>query len=216
MAYQLQNPQSRVSTSTLLGQVLGITAMGLCVTAGSVYIFQNSVAFGASMIAMLIGFGLLIAINATRGNPALSLMLFYAFAFAEGVGISPIIHAYATTIGWEVVYNAALTTGLGMIALGCVVYATGIDFRRFQGILMLALLGLIIVGVISMFTHFVSPTVYSWITLVIFSGFVLINFARIRAGGDGQTAVQLAVTMYLDAINIFLALLRILGGRSRD
>lgn len=219
MSYQYQPPvaaATRVSGASLLGQVLGLTALGLCISAISIYLFQNSVSYMAALISMLIGFGLLIAINATRQNGALSLFLFYLFTFAEGVGITPVVHAYASAIGWAVVYNAALTTGLGMLAMGCLVYATGLDLRRFQGIFTLALLGLIVVGVISMFVHFVSPTIYSWITLVIFSGFVLINFARIRAGGDGETAVQLAVTMYLDAINIFLALLRILGGRSRD
>jgi FtsH-binding integral membrane protein len=78
------------------------------------------------------------------------------------------------------------------------------------------LLGLIIVGVISMFTHFVHPQIYSWGVLVVFSLLVLIDFARIRAGGDGLTAVQLATSIYLDAINIFLALLRIFGSRDRD
>ena len=44
-------------------------------------------------------------------------------------------------------------------------------------------------------------------------GLVLIDFARLRAGGDGLTPVQMATSIYLDAINIFLALLQIFGGR---
>jgi len=63
--------------------------------------------------------------------------------------------------------------------------------------------------------HFLSPTIYSWAILAIFAVIVLIDFARIRAGGDGQTAVQIAVSIYLDSINIFLALLQIMGGGSR-
>jgi FtsH-binding integral membrane protein len=74
-------------------------------------------------------------------------------------------------------------------------------------------LGLIVVGIVSLFLHFVHPEVYAWITLVIFTGLVLIDFARIRAGGDGLTPVQMAVSIYLDTINIFLALLQIFGGR---
>jgi FtsH-binding integral membrane protein len=113
-----------------------------------------------------------------------------------------------------VVFNAALTTGLGMFALGAIVYATGLDLRRFSGIFFVALLALVVIGVISIFVHFLSPTIYSWGILVIFSGLVLIDFARIRAGGDGLSAVQIATSIYLDAINIFLALLQIFGGRS--
>jgi modulator of FtsH protease len=42
------------------------------------------------------------------------------------------------------------------------------------------------------------------------------DFARIRAGGDGLTATQLALGIYLDAINIFLILLQLFGSGGRN
>jgi modulator of FtsH protease len=200
-----------VSTQSLLGQVLGITALGMCITALAVYLFPNA---PFSWVAAIGSFALIIAMNFTRSNPGLSLALFYAFTFLEGIFIAPIVTYYAHTAGSMVVFNAALTTGLGMFALGAIVYATGLDLRRFSGIFFIALLALVVIGVISIFVHFLSPTIYSWAILVIFSGLVLIDFARIRAGGDGLSAVQIATSIYLDAINIFLALLQIVGGRS--
>jgi modulator of FtsH protease len=155
----------------------------------------------------------LIAINATRANEALSLLLYYVFTFCMGVGIAPVVGQYIHAFGPDVVVNAALTTGLGMFALAAIVYATGLDLRRFQGIFLIALLGLIVVGIVSIFVRFIHPEVYAWLTLVIFSGLVLVDFARIRAGGDGLTAVQMATQIYLNALNIFLALLQIFGGR---
>lgn len=220
MAYRFQ-PQSpygggpiapAVPGASMLAQVLGITALGLCVTALAAWLFQD-VAYGLGLVAMIVGFILLLCINAVRNNEVLSLALFYAFTFCEGIGIAPVVHQYATAFGPDVVVNAALTTGLGMFALGAIVYATGVDFRRFQGILMVALLGLIVLGVISMFVRVVHPQTYAWLTLVIFSGLVLVDFARLRAGGDGLTPVLMATSIYLDAINIFLALLQIFGGR---
>jgi FtsH-binding integral membrane protein len=164
---------------------------------------------------MIVGFVLLFVINSkgVRANEALSLTLFYVFTFLEGIGIGPVVGQYVRAVGSGVVFNAALTTGLGMFALAAIVYATGLDLRRFQGILTIALLGLVVVGIVSAFVHFIHPETYAWITLVIFAGLVLIDFARIRAGGDGLTPVQIAVSIYLDAINIFLALLQIFGGR---
>jgi FtsH-binding integral membrane protein len=221
MAFQYQRgPQSQlggpmvsaVPTHSLLAQVLGITALGLCVTALAAYATQGLPA-GIGLVAMIVGFIFLFAINAVRNNAALSLGMFYAFTFCEGVGIAPVVGQYARAVGSDVVANAALTTGLGMFVLGAIVYATGLDLRRFQGIFTIALLGLIVVGIVSLFLHFVHPEVYAWITLVIFTGLVLIDFARIRAGGDGLTPVQMAVSIYLDTINIFLALLQIFGGR---
>ena len=202
-------------TQTLLGHVLGITALGMAVTGLAAYFFQN-IPFVAGFIAMLAGFGVLLAIHATRANETLSLLLFYLFALLEGVGIAPTIGNYVQTIGPGVVYDAAMTTALGMGVLGGVVYITGLDLRRFQGWFFGALIALVLVGLISIFFHFVSPTVYSWATLVIFTGLTLIDFARIKAGGDGLTPVQMAVQIYLDALNIFLALLQLFGGRRRD
>jgi len=201
-----------VPARSMLAQVLGITALGLCITALAAWLFQD-LAPGVGLVAMLVGFVLLISINAVRRNEALSLLLFYAFTFCEGVGIAPVIGQYVRAFGPDVVVNAALTTGLGMFALAAIVYATGLDLRRFQGIFMIALLGLVVVGVISIFVKFIHPEVYAWLTLAIFSGLVLIDFARLRAGGDGLTPVLMATSIYLDAINIFLALLQIFGGR---
>lgn len=204
-----------VPVQSLLAQVLGITAMGLLITAAASYFFPG-VSYGAGLLAMIVGFLLLIGINVARNNPALSLGMFYAFALLEGIGLAPTIHYYVTTVGSDVVVQAAATTGLGMLALACIVYGTGIDFRRFQGYLFVALIALVLVGIVSIFTHWLHPTTYSWLTLLIFTGLVLVDFARIRAGGDGLSPVQLAVQIYLDAINIFLAILQLLGGRRRD
>ncbi len=201
-----------ISTQSLLAQVLSITALGLCVTALAAWLFQD-IAPGIGLIAMIGGLILLFSIYAVRQNEALSLLLFYAFTFLEGLGIAPVINQYVRAFGPDVVVNAALTTGLGMFALAAIVYATGLDLRRFQGIFTIALLGLIVVGIVSMFVKFIHPETYAWITLVIFSGLVLIDFARIRAGGDGLPPVLMATSIYLDAVNIFLALLQIFGGR---
>lgn len=218
MAYRFQS-QARLGpvvpalpVHSLLAQVLGITALGLCVTALAAWLFQD-LPYGVGLVAMIVGFILLLAINAVRRNEALSLLLFYAFTFAEGIGIAPVIGQYVRAFGPDVVVNAALTTGLGMFALAAIVYATGLDLRRFQGIFMIALLGLIVVGIISMFVRFIHPETYAWLTLIIFAGLVLIDFARLRAGGDGLSPVLMATSIYLDAINIFLALLQIFGGR---
>ena len=219
MAYGLQ-PQNQfgrpvvpaIPAQSMLAQVLGITALGLCVSALAAWLFQG-LSPGIGLAAMIVGFILLFSIYAVRRNEGLSLLLFYAFTFCEGVGIAPVVGQYVRAFGPDVVVNAALTTGLGMFALGAIVYATGLDLRRFQGIFMIALMGLIVVGIISIFVRFIHPETYAWITLVIFSGLVLIDFARLRAGGDGLTPVLMATSIYLDAINIFLALLQIFGGR---
>jgi modulator of FtsH protease len=216
--YYQRPPASMASTSSLLGHVLGITGAGFLVTAGAAYLTAAlALPYGLSLIAMLVGFGFLIAINATRNNEALSLVMFYFFTLCEGVGIGPVIGSYLRSDGGaSIVVDAAVTTGLGMLTLAAVVYLTSFDYRRLSGIALGALILLVLVGIVSLFVRFIHPETYAWLTLVIFSVLVLVDFARIKAGGDGLSAVQIATSIYLDAINIFLALLQIFGGRRRS
>ncbi|MGH7737990.1 MAG: Bax inhibitor-1/YccA family protein [Candidatus Tyrphobacter sp.] len=219
MQYQYQPPQRiaapAIPTHSLLAQVLGISALGFCITALAAWLFPGISSVGG-FVAMLVGFGLLIGCMAAQRSEALSLLLFYAFTFCEGLGIAPVISRYVQVDGTGVVADAAITTGLGMFALGAIVYATGLDLRRFSGYVGMALMGVIVIGIASIFVRFIHPQVYAYLILAIFSAYVLIDFARIRAGGSGASAVMLAVSIYLDALNIFLALLQIFGGRRRD
>lgn len=203
------------SSAALLGQVLGITGAGFLITAVTSYLTQGFPG-GLSLVAMLVGFGFLIAISGTRANPGLSMLMFYAFTACEGIGIGPTIGHYVRVDGSAVVIEAASTTGLGMLVLGAIVSLTSFDYRRLSGVAFGALIGLLIVGLISAFTHFLHPGIYAWATLAVFTLLVLVDFGRIRAGGGGATAIELATSIYLDAINIFIALLSIFGGRSRD
>jgi modulator of FtsH protease len=198
----------------LLGQVLGITGVGFLITAVAAYLFRD-LSYGAGLLALIGGLVLLFVMNGVRNSPQIALLWFYAFTFLEGIGLAPVIAAYVRTIGPDVVVNAAATTGFGMLVLGGVAFVFSVDWRRFSGIAQGLLIALLLVGVVSIFTHWVHPDTYSWLTLGVFTLLTLVDFSRIRAGGDGLTPVQLAVAIYLDAINIFLALLELFGSRSR-
>jgi len=204
-----------VSSSALLGQVLGITGVGALITAVAAYLFRD-VSPAVGLIACFVGLGMLFFMSASRRSPQVALLWFYAFTFVEGVGLAPTIMRYVNISGPDVVVNAAATTGFGMLVLGGVAFTFSIDWRRFQGLAFGALLVLMLVGLVSIFFHFLQPGVYAWATLGIFTLITLVDFSRIRAGGDGRTAVDMAVSIYLDAINIFVALLQLFGMRSRD
>lgn len=204
----------REETTSLLAKVLGITAVGFLVTAFGV---ATAPAWG-TLPGMILVFGLVFGISfARKANPALGLALFFALAYFMGWEIGPLIQRYIHAFGSSLVFNAAATTGAGMAVMGCISYLFNINYRRIAGVGMAALLLLIIAGIASMFFHFLTPDAYSWLTLGIFTLLTVGDFARIRAGGDGASAVSLALSIYLDAINIFLAVLQLMGGRrSRD
>jgi modulator of FtsH protease len=192
-----------------------MTGVGFLITAVAAYVFRG-VSPLAGTIAMFAGLIMIFVMSSVRRNPQVALLWFYAFTFVEGVGIAPVIARYAAVDGNDVVVNAAVTTGFGMLTLAAVAFTFSLDWRRFQGIALGALLVLIIAGLVSMFVHFLSPAAYSWAVLGIFTFLTLADFSRIRAGGGGYSAVDLAVSIYLDALNIFIALLSLFGMRSRD
>lgn len=204
--------QAAGSGVNLLGQVLGITGVGFVITAVAAYLFRD-ISYGVGLIAMFGGLAIIFVMNAVRESPQVALLWFYAFTFLEGIGLAPVIAHYARVIGPEVVVNAAGTTGFGMLVLGGVAFVFSVDWRRFAGIALGLLVALLVVGIVSLFTHWLRPTTYSWLTLGVFTLLTLVDFSRIRAGGDGLSPVQLAVAIYLDGINIFLALLRLFGSR---
>ena len=200
------------STASLLSKVLWITTVGFLFTAFGSFIAPDF--FGASiMLVFIVNLGLIFAINAaSRRSPGLALVLFYAFATLMGVEIAPILHAYMHFPGGQrVVFQAALTTAVGMAAMGMVAQIARFNYQRVANYAFAAVLGLIVLGLLSMFVHFISPGLYAWATLAIFSVLLLVDFMRLRDGGMGLSPVQLSLSIYLDAVNIFIALLQIFG-----
>ena len=204
------------ATASLLSKVLWITTVGFLFTAVGAYLAPTLMGGIGYMGLFILTFGLIFAINfATKRSPALALVLFYAFTLLMGVEVGPLIKAYLHVPGGTtVVYQAALTTAAGMFAMGLIAQVARFDYRKVYNYVFAALIGLIVLGVLSMFVHFISPGLYAWATLAIFSVLLLVDFMRLRDGAMGLSPVQMSLSIYLDALNIFIALLQIFGSSS--
>jgi modulator of FtsH protease len=204
------------STASLLSKVLWITTAGFLFTAVGAYISPELLGGMSYMGLFIITFGLIFAVNiAVKRSPGLALVLFYAFTLLMGVEVGPLIKMYLhAPNGESIVFEAAATTAVGMFCMGLVAQVVRFDYRRVYNYVFAALIGLIIVGVLGMFVHIISPGLYAWATLAIFSVLLLIDFMRLRDGALGLSPVQMALSIYLDALNIFLALLQIFGNGS--
>ena len=204
------------ATASLLSKVLWITTVGFLFTAFGAYLSPAVLGGFSYMGLFIITFGLIFAINfATKRSPALALVLFYAFTLLMGVEVGPLIKAYLHVPGGNaIVFQAAATTAGGMFVMGIVAQFVRFDYRKVYSYVFVALIGLVVMGVLSMFVHFISPGLYAWATLAIFSVLLLIDFMRLKDGAMGLSPVQMALSIYLDALNIFIALLQIFGSSS--
>ena len=202
------------STASLLSRVLWITTVGFLFTALGAYI-APAVLGGIGYMALVIAsFALIFAVNiASKRASGLALVLFYVFTTVMGIEIGPLLKAYLHLDGGVgIVFDAAITTAVGMAVMALVAQIANFNYRRVEGFALAALLGLIVIGLVSMFFHFPSPGVYAWASLAIFSVLLLVDFMRLKDGAIGLSPVQMALSIYLDALNIFLALLQIFGG----
>ena len=120
---------------------------------------------------------------------------------------------------WQnVVFQAMSATTIAVIATASIVFTSSVDFSVMGGFLFTALLILIIMGLLN---HFIFKSrkfslVKAYFGVLIFTGYLLYDFDMLKkqmnAGDDSwSTAIQIAVNLYLDIINLFLDLLYILA-----
>ena len=120
---------------------------------------------------------------------------------------------------WQnVVFQAMLGTTLAVIIAGLIVALIPTDFSFLGTFLWISLLALIFMEILNVFV-FKSERrrlLYSYAGVVIFSLYLIYDFNALEkaiARGDNSwgTAVDIAVNLYLDIINLFIDLLEILA-----
>jgi FtsH-binding integral membrane protein len=122
----------------------------------------------------------------------------------------------------ESIASTFVVTGLTFGAMSVYGFTTKKDLSGWGNILFMALIGLIIASVANIF--FANSALY-WITtyagIIIFVGLTAYDTQKLKnissQISDEQTATKLAImgalSLYLDFINLFLFLLRLLGSR---
>jgi uncharacterized protein len=163
--------------------------------------------------------GMLIFAFFLRKRKAISYTFLYVFTFISGITTYPIVSHYLALSGANVVISALGTTAI--VFTGLAVYATTTkrDLSFLGGMLMAALLALIAISIFNIFWPLSSTGMlaFSFVGVLVFSGFVLFDFNRMKHYGVSAEEVPLmALNLYLDFINLFISLLRIFGILSSD
>jgi FtsH-binding integral membrane protein len=205
-------------STSLLDRVLGWLALSLVLTTAGVY---GSIAMGLSIpwfLALILMFGLIFGIQAAvrSGNTALGAAMFAVFAVAEGMFLAPVLYVYLR-VDPAAVGNAALGTGAIFFVCAGVVWVTNRSFAAWGKWLFAALLVGIVLMVVTIFLPSIGiPQLLLDLFLgVVFVGLTLFDFWRVKAQRPGDdNALLIALSLYLDFINLFLILLRIFGRRN--
>lgn len=205
---------TRVSTSSsLLGKTTAFVAFSLAFTVLGCFVATTSrIPQSTIWLPGLAGLACILLLAFLREVPVVNLGLMYGMAFSMGMTIGPALDAYVRAGYSDLVYEAAGLTAALTFALSAYALTTGRDFSRLEDYLYFALLGLILVGVASLFLQ--VPYLHLGIGLVgaaVFCGFILVDVRKARDVEDTMgNAVLLAVNIYLDILNLFLYLLQLL------
>ncbi len=182
------------------------------------FVYENIfIFFGLMVLEFLIVLGLTFLINRIPAIVAAFVFLFYSFL--NGITIGPILLFYTSASVFSTFFVCACMFG-GASLLGIV---TKIDLTRVGGFLMMALFGLIGTMIVNIF---LQSGIMNWIIslagVIIFVGLTAYDTQKLKnmnASVDSSTeqgakaSVLGALTLYLDFINLFLFLLRLLGKR---
>ncbi len=168
-------------------------------------------------ILLFLGIGLLvpllgILLSGKSDNPALSFIGFNMVALPFGALLGPILAAYKVAMPGVVTQAVELTA-----LITAVMTVSGVLFPNFYskigGALFMALLCLVAVALVSLFVpalaaftpiHYVAAGIFA-----LYIGFDMWRASTVPSTVDN--AVDVAVALYLDVINLFLRILMILG-----
>ena len=162
--------------------------------------------FGFELFMLFIGLGM------TRNKPGLNLAALFVFTFITGVSLVPLLAALIGAGNGAVIGNAFLMTSVLFGALSLFAINSKKDYASWGKPLFITLIVVIIGSLVNYFL-LQSPMMHIIITagiLLLFSFFTIYDTQNI-ANGAYDSPVDAAVSLYLDFLNIFTALLQLLG-----
>lgn len=219
------------TVSDAIYKTFGWMSLGLALTATISYtLWQASYAYNiaAMRFAMipLIIIQVLLAVALTSFYQKLShaalITAFTAYAALTGVTLSPLFIVYELTS-----LIAVFAISSGMFALTAFYgYYTKKDLSSFGLFFIISLFGLMILQLVNMFIKSAAfDSVLAFFGVIIFAALTAFDMQKIKnilsdMAYDKETQDKMAVTgafiLYLDFINLFLYLLRLLGKQRRD
>jgi hypothetical protein len=217
--------------SSFMAGVYGWMSFALAITASAAYYIASNPSlfmYIQQPVVMMIlffsqlafVFGLLFFLNRLSYGSALFLFLLYSFSL--GITLSSIFYVY-TEIS---IISAFLSTALMFGVMSVYGYITKTDLTSIGSLACMVVIGLVIGMIVNMFLHsqqldyvISAIGVIIFVILTAYDTQKMKQLARGFSGNNealGKATVFGALTLYLDFINLFLFLLRLVGKRNEE
>jgi uncharacterized protein len=192
----------------------GLVALGVARSPDAIdFLLGNRVLFYALLFGQL---GLVVAFSslAMRVSTAVAALMFFGYAALTGVTFSTLFVVYtASSIGATFFVTAGAFGGLSLFGA-----VTKRDLSAVGRFGLFVLIGVILASLVNMFLHSSGlDLLITVVGVVLFAGLTAYDTQRLKAlfqnGAGGNLPLVGALTLYLDFINMFLFLLRLVGRR---
>lgn len=192
---------------------LGITSGVAAYCYFSELYLHSNLLYGSLVATLICGLVLSLAFNKLSRTVAYILYLLYCALTGVAFSIYPVVYEGGSIlqalIGTSVVFGALAVYG----------YTTKRDLRPLSTYLFAGLLGVLIMSVIHLFIGGVfMDLVISWISIIVFMGLTAYDVQKLHdyyelegANEDKDLTIYGAFQLYLDFINLFIDILRIVG-----
>lgn len=214
--YNTESPVSKASQldrTSFIQRVYMLLVVTLLVTAGAAYYGVTSGLavkyFFPALIAELIVFFIALGV---RRMPVINMVMLFTYTSLSGFTLACVIERYLSRGQADIVWQAGVLCAVIFGVLSTYVHVSKQDFNWMGGFLFVALIGLILTGIAFFFwPNSFAIFVWSCISAVVFCGFILYDTSRIILKFDTNEVVSAVLELYLDVVNLFLDLLRILS-----
>ena len=216
-----------VRVTAFLSKVYGWMFLGLLLTAGTAVVVASSPAlietlilnrglFWVMVLAQL-GLVLYLSVRVEKMAPATAAILFLVYSALVGVTSSTIFLIYT---GASIVSAFVMAAGM----FGAMALFGSFTKRSLAGVgqfMFMGLIGIIIASIVNIFWfNDALNFVISVVGVLVFTGLTAWDAQRLKQmavalpdGRIGSYAVVGALSLYLDFINLFFFILRLMGGR---
>jgi modulator of FtsH protease len=203
------------STVSFMKQTYQLLAASMLAAAAGAYVtmpFAETVMqfkwiiFGAELLILFFG------LSMSRGKPGLNMAMLFTFTFLTGVSLVPLLASLIGMGQGAMIGNAFLMTSVLFGALSLFAINSKSDYSHWGKALFITLIVVIIASLINYFL-LQSPMMHIIITagiLILFSFFTIYDTQNI-ANGAYDSPVDAAVSLYIDFLNMFTAMLQLLG-----
>lgn len=169
---------------------------------------------GLLVTLLLVELGLVFGYSLIRPNFTTSVAMLATYAILNGVTLSPMFLMYGLGLAAQA-FAATSAMFLGMAILG---HTTKKDLSGMGTFFTMALIGTLVLLIIDIF---VASTLFSLLVsvgvVVLFAGLTVYDAQKIKGMQiSNSSALDGALTLYLDFINMFIHVLRIMGILNRD